>query len=275
MKIGHRVAAALSQNTALIANPLAIEKLSATSALLIFETSASEAHSSFSQYEDTLASIFDNRFHCVAGTMFAFTHPYMNNPLMRVVVQQNKKAIDYTPDAQANYTLVSANVFQDNEDATLWQLVESNGVKRLVQTTSEDFQSIFNSRKARSSVIASTNDASINYRDGDYVCYFNTAASAVDYGFVNVKNDGSYVLSRKTGEYIRVSPTQILECAFFNDPETTIGKHTIVMPSYKRSEMVLAETFSWDAYLDYMRTLYGNTEFFKALEKLIKEHGVN
>ncbi len=276
--MGNRVIAALeAQHQTLIANPFAVRNLNNEHALLIFETSASEIqHASFADYEATLAELFDGKFRCVAGSMFPFEHQYNVNPLMRVVVARNAPTKDYTPEVQAGLKIVSANVFQDEGDDTLWKLVESNGAKRLVQTTTEDFAGIFRSKMARNSVVASTNDAVVAYHDGDYVCFYNSVTAAVDFGFVGIRPDGHYVFSRSTGKPVRILPDQVLECAFFQEPDVTLGRQTVeAMPSFKKAEMVLADTYSWDAYMDYMRTLYGNTDFFKALEKLIKERGVN
>lgn len=275
--VRNRVIAAMEQHQTLVANPLAVRNLNNEHALLIFETDSQEsAHASFSDYEETLAELFDGKFRCVAGSMFPFEHQHSKNPLMRVVVARNAPTKDYTPEVQASMRVVSANVFQDDEDNSLWKLVESNGSKRLVQTTTEDFAGIFRSKLARSAVVASTNDAVVSYHDGDYVCFYNSVTAAVDFGFVGIKNDGHYVLSRTNGKSFRILPDQVLECAFFQEPDVTLGRQTVeAMPSFKKAEMVLADTYSWDAYIDYMRTLYGNTEFFKQLEKLIKERGVN
>lgn len=268
----NRVTAALAAHQTLIANPLTVRAFSPDHALLIFETSASE-NGSFADYEETLAELFDGKFRCVADTMFEFEHSYSKAPLMRVVVARNANSKDYTPENQKGMKLVSANVFQDAEDETLWKLVESNGAKRLVQTTQEDFTGIFASKLARNSVVASTNDAVVSYYDGDYVSFFNTASGAVDYGFVGIRQDGHYVQSRNSGKTVRILPDQILEAACFADHETTLGGKTLTMPAFKKAEMVLADTHSWEAYVDYMRTLYGNTDFFKALEKLIRARG--
>lgn len=163
-------------------------------------------------------------------------------------------------------TVVEANVFADDEDAT-WQVVEASGVKRLVKRTDTDVSALLQAAAKQNihRIAASNYDAGLGtVYEGEYALFTNPETASVDGGIVTYGEDGGLrVVSRSTGKQLEIAREAIVAHSAFGS-EKEDGEETAAFN--KRDAQPL---------IDYYRNLFSEQPaFFAQLESMIKKRFV-
>lgn len=262
----------LSKDNTPVVNLQRFQKVNSGIVSAVFASSATRTVPSFTDFSTSVNKVTDNRFSLVEGSLFELEGTHV--PMYRCMLAHNVESIEYS-DSMPGFTCVNANVFSDPDD-NLWRLVGTEGQKRLVQVSADNLESILEQKLTRNRVVSNV-ASDVDYKDGDYVCFMNAVTSQIDFGHVIVGQNTDLVLPRSnSAKPIKIFPYQVLEAAFI--PHTSNGKGEAVADSpsvWKRKQTMATEAdFNPNAYLDYMRSLYGNTAFYRALENAIKGRGV-
>jgi len=224
----------------------------------------------FSDYNASIARMLDEKFGVVANSLFSISTSHV--PMYRAIIAANAESKPYSEEAVKGMTAVQANVFQDSDD-NLWKLVGTGNDRRIVQVGNEDFDALLAAKQSRQAITASYS-AHVEYDDGDYVAFFNPITASIDYGFLTVRANGQhYVLPRASSQETKIIPDQVVEAAAVHSVEIEKGK-VMQGPAQWRQNAIEAGNYGAKAYLDYTRTLYGGTAFFKRLEEAIRHNGV-
>lgn len=196
-------------------------------------------------------------------------------------------------EAEGRMTCVSANVFVDNEDNTLWRAEGEGEHRRLVQATQEDWGALLNSRLARRSGTMVTASAYTPFHHGirpsvtDFTMFYNTERKSVDYGFALPVQGGDVVVaSMKGGNLVTVKPLAIIEACNLSQQSENVVPSTI-KARIRQGVNILAAGLPMSAdpvlepntddftapmastFLTYMASLYKGTDFFTKLSQLI------
>jgi hypothetical protein len=235
----------------------------------VFASADTGRQFNFSQYNESVARITDGAFSILAGSLYEIVDTHV--PMFRCILAANVESRDYEAENMLGFKSIAANVFQDAED-NLWRLVGDKGSQQLVQMSSDNFTSMLEARRDRNRVVASYSVTAEN-EDGDYVYFFNQTTAKMDYGFLIEKRDGLYVLPRRDpSKLVNILPDQIIEAAPVPHVPADEGNKASAGPRVWRT--VAAGDFSAQAYIDYVRSLFGGTAYFKALEDAIKNNGM-
>ena len=218
-------------------------------------------------YENMVLSATNNQFRFVSDTLVKLRST-SSDVVVSGIIEANTMTKEYDEtDVRNNMRVITANVFADNEDK-IWRVVESGGVKHLVQSISEDFAQLIKSRLARRSneIVSSAVYNGIVPADGDYVMFYDTNNSAINYGFAMTVAGDLHVGSRHSNDFTKIDSSQVIMAA---DGDSLDRKHSL-------NHMMKAATpnesdFNSDTegYLNYMRQLFAGTDYFQGLEKLL------
>lgn len=169
-------------------------------------------------------------------------------------------------DAGQMRTVVEANVFADDDDAT-WQVVEASGVKRLVKRTDTDVGALL-AAAARMNVhrIAANNvDGGIGVVNaGEFAIFTNPETAQVDSGVVFYNDNGEMqVLSRSSGQLITASHEAIVAHSAF-EAEAEDGEQVETAAEFTKRDA--------KPMVDYFKRLYASQPgFFAQLESMIRK----
>lgn len=224
-------------------------------------------------YRDAISRLFDNKLSLVESSLRKLSNNGREDILTGIVTanQTIEPFTDKSVEEKGLVCLSSAqatNIFMDNESA-IWKLVDNGDTKILVQTSEENYEDIIKARTSRSLVVSNvTENVVIDYINGDYGVYFNPTTQAVSYGFIykTVEPASGYavnVFDRLLGKEVSVSEYHVIEAAALDDKN----------PFADNPSLMTTATVTKDSarkYLDYMRNLYRDTNFFNALEKQLK-----
>jgi hypothetical protein len=172
------------------------------------------------------------------------------------------------------YRVVSANVFMDDE-AKIWQLVGEGEGRRLVQAIKEDLGKILEARLARKAteVVASslTNYVGVTPERGDYALYYSVTSMDYDYGYAVVAGDSIYITPRNRNLVEKIVSEQIIDCVEASSLPVEKQDNRVIATMFNTTK-ITNQNFSQDMaqeYLNYMRQIYADTNYFSKLEDLI------
>ena len=223
-------------------------------------------------YFNMTATMMENSFCLIPDTL----EDVGNKGTLKVIsaiVEANTQVKEFKEDeVRASYKCLSANIFIDDEDS-IWKVVESNGQKHLVQQIKEDFGELIAARiaRARGNQIVSANFSGIVPNTHDYIAYYNVQSQSLGYGYA-LAGDKLQVVDRRLREPVDITTANIIAVVDGNSlsKDYNANKHF----SEENNE-VLADTMSrgnlLDSYLTYYKSLFGGSQYYAQLEKLIAE----
>jgi hypothetical protein len=138
-------------------------------------------------------------------------------PAVAFHVRAVRESLPYEEAANMR-TVVEANVFEDTSDS-IWQVVEANGVKRLLKKTDTDIGALLAKVAATNVtfVAASTYAANAldHFQNGNFIAYAN-ANGELDHGVAVRGDDGAiHVVSVSTNEMVAIDDAQVVAHAPF------------------------------------------------------------
>jgi hypothetical protein len=206
----------------------------------------------FEEYNKAMLKSTDNRVFIVENSLIE-----VDEYSSKSIVGLNLVNKEYDPSNANGMKLVTANIFAD-DDNIIWQVVGEGEDKRLVQTSADNIEDILQARKSKMIATASISYSPVsNFDSGDYVWYFDTKRNECRGGFgVKVENQIS-VLDRKSSDYQQINENQILLAVD-------------VTPDFGKSVTATLTNEAINRHLDYMRKLFGQTEYFAKLESMIR-----
>lgn len=222
--------------------------------------SHSGGYSSGEHYNSSVLEMTNNRLRVIPGTIRPITD-VSNTSMLSMIAVANTKTQDYTEETTKGFKLITANVFQDDND-NIWELITSgSGGKTLVQKSADNLDEILKSRLTKA-VTAHTNRINkINYKDLDYVAFYSNDNRKVMCGFIFEMNGEPTVFERTTQTLARINEDVIMEVADGNSILTEMGE--------KIEETAGITSSNVNTYVDYMRKLYGGTAYFDKFQDLI------
>jgi hypothetical protein len=239
----------------------------------VFASAETTKNFSFADFQEVVQSAFGGRVSIVAGSLHDIETAHI--PMHRMILECSAERIPASDAEKRGLTVVQANLFTDPSD-NMWKMVGEGENRELMQLGGmDDFSAMLAKKQMRNRVTASVAD-SLEFDDGDYAKFFNPVTAEIDFGFVNNRTDGTYILARESGKLTRINDGCILEAACIEKVEgATKDSNNAVMasPSVWREAAIAADQFSMNAYLDYQRSLFGGTAFFTALENALRQAG--
>lgn len=206
------------------------------------------------QYAEAVASLTDNKFRMVRGTVKRYNAA---QPHVSMLIEANTISKQYNEDNAKGLKVVNANVFLSEEDNKIWKKVGDGESARLVLSSNDDLESILKARRNRNITTASTMISDVHANVGDYVYFYNPSASSMQFG---VKINDNVILERSSMTQYKVESSQIVEA--------------LCDEEFSGQVKAAVETQNLNRFIEYMRQLYGNhPEFFARWEELIKQRG--
>lgn len=194
------------------------------------------------------------------------------------IVQANTMSKPYSDDVAKSMQVISANVFMDKFDKSIWKVVGEGNDKRLVQSQQENFSALLSSRlkATRSQIVACSNtDYNMPFESADFGLYYSTARERLESGFILKHKAGITAFSMEKEMYEDIKPEAVVR---------TIARETL--PDSVFTEENFSDTFNLtdneftptmkQNYATYMQFLYSGTAYFKKLQELLtlrQQHG--
>lgn len=225
-----------------------------------------------SDYAAKIRDRFDGRLEIVPNSVRKVTNAgrEIARPMVSFHVRPVAESKPYTEEAVAQMrTVVEANVFADDEDAT-WQVVEASGVKRLVKKSDTDVAALLAAAARMNIGRIAASAASIApgvIHEGEYAIFTNPETAQVDGGIVTYNTNGEMqILSRSTGALVTASHEAIVaHSAFDFDKEDGDNVETAADFGKRDAKPVV----------DYFRVLFASQPgFFAQLEAMIRKRFV-
>lgn len=194
--------------------------------------------------------------------------PNKHYHIYRGVAVANTKSIEYNDDNIKNngLKLQTANVFIDG-DEQIWKLVGDGDGKRLVLTSTDNYDELLAAKKSRQLITASFEDHA--FRFGDFVAFYNAKVGRVDSGYA-LNNHA--VLSMATGDLLEVNAASVTDVA---DGQALNNDTQHLRITGNQHIQVAMDADGKRAYLSFWRELYGEkSDYYKKLEKLVKHHAL-
>jgi hypothetical protein len=167
--------------------------------------------------------------------------------------------------AEQMRSVVEANVFADDEDAT-WKVVEAAGIKRLVKQSETDVAALLAAASNRNitRVAASFFDAGVGVvQEGEFAIFTNPETATVDSGIITYDENGNMkAIARGSADYVELSHDAIIAHSPF-DAELEEGEQVEQASFAKRDAKPL---------LDYWKKLFSSQPaFFAQLEQMVRK----
>lgn len=218
-------------------------------------------------YADKVRNLFDNKLEIVPGTV----RNVSKMETAKAVAFHVRPVTESRPydDADKMRTVVEANVFADEDDAT-WQVVEAQGVKRLVKRTDTDISALLSaaSKQSTSRIAASYFDANVGtVNQGEFAIFTNPETASVDSGIVTYSDKGEMqILSVKSGALIPCSHQAVVaHSAFDFELEENDSREEVAGLDRKSTQSLVA----------YFRKLFASQPaFFTKLEAMMRQRAM-
>jgi hypothetical protein len=226
-------------------------------------------------YNDMIMLATDKQFRLLPDSLMS-VKDYSQQIINSMIIEANTEVLEYDETyIKDKMRVMSANVFVDDSDQTIWRVVGDGVDRMLVQSVHEDFAELLNARLARraNQVVASANYIDINPENGDYIEYYNAEAGTLSWGFAVNTMEDLQVFDRAQQQLFKITAANILAAADGINLDNKYSLANRIMQD-DRSRFALAENISpsaLSAYVDYMRTLFAGTDYFAELEKLIRQ----
>lgn len=218
-------------------------------------------------FRGAVSRLYDDKASLVEGTVQDVSQMHATQSSMFVSLNTNSKP--FSESAVAGMKVVTANVFADASDNSIWTVRGEGDARALVQQSSDDLSAILNARRSRMITTAGFAPAEI-FPNGGFLMYFDTASFEPRYGFgiAMAKDDGTvgnFVLDRKAGDVREIEAAQVMSICQDIDHDVQIAKHeeTAAFPPELATRV-----------LDYWRKLYGQTAYFARLEQIVRSRSV-
>jgi hypothetical protein len=227
----------------------------------LFSTTARSRQYGFQDYQDTLTEAFGGKLKIAENTLVADA----NSSLLRCILSPQTESQKYDEDKlkEDGYFALRAGLLEDKQK-NIWKIVGEGDARQIVRLSPENYDALLNARRKNMPLLASdvSTDTFIPAQPGDYVCYFNPALLACDFGVYGRSGRKSFVISRKHKKAVSIADTQVIEAAA-PPKELRVGMQ-------KKWRELEASGGSLAGYLEYIGMLYGkNSEYYKATEQAI------
>lgn len=227
-------------------------------------------------YNNMIVAATNKQFRLIPDTLIPLSD-YSQQVVFSGIIEANTAIRDYDETyIKSNMRVMTANVFVDDSDQTIWRVVGDGPDKMLVQSVHEDFAALLNDRlvrRASQAVAASLPEFVVD--NGDYIEYFHNDSGSLHWGFAMHSQDNKLqVFDRQDKELHAITTAHILSAADGNSLDKQYSLANRIQQENRDNHTVLADTITpsaLNAYVDYMRTLFAGTEYFSQLEKLIKQ----
>jgi hypothetical protein len=228
----------------------------------------------FSDINRQLAKITNGKFSFVPHTVVAYAKIGYKR-LHRGIILANRESRQYTEENVKGMSLVTANVFVD-EDDNVWNVVGDGDTKRIVQVSSTDFDAILNEKIRRSQITASSNLTTESpFIEGDYAMIYCPASDSLKYGFLYNDGKSPRIYKRNTKTSEKINPFQVVCSTPIDLDNSDLQKEVKKEDIDQINNLSLAESSTpISRYLDYMRVLFDGTAYFTALEKALRNHAL-
>lgn len=226
-------------------------------------------------YNDLVMAATKRVFGLVPDTLVFLADDISRQIVLSAIIQANTEVRDYSEQNLRGMRAVSANVFADDSDNSIWRVIGDGDNRALVQNMKEDFSALLAARlERRAEAVVTANYAGEVPANGDYVYYYNPEFYQTGFGFALTSSDNKLqVYDRERNAAFAITAGHIIE---INDGEALPKEYSLVarmLEDAGRSRAVLADVIApaaFTAYLDYMRTLFAGTDYFAELERQIK-----
>jgi len=224
-------------------------------------------------YDEMVAAATENKFRLFPDTL-EIIGAERGQQIISGIVEANSEVRDFEANKE-RVRVLAANTFIDDVDNSIWRVVENSGKKFLVQSVKEDYASLIGARLARRAgqVVASANYPGLVPANGDYVQFYHPQGQLA-WGFAITAADNKIkVLERDSRQLVDITPAHVVAACdgLSLDKKHSAAHHMLDTSRHANILAAAIEDTALTAYLDYMRNLFGDTDYFRQLEKLIRE----
>lgn len=203
-----------------------------------------------SEIKKAVSRMFNNKVSVVEASIQSKTEN-----LVSMIVKANVRSLAFKDGKlPENKKMITASIAADVNDDSIWEIQGSGDDKRLVLKQDDNFEKIFqHNNRICTAALANLNT---QVDSGDYISYYDSKANVIKAGYAIVSTSGDIeVIDRDLNE-ISIEPENVLDSTDLNDLD---------------KNPVEAALKSGDAskILDYMKTLFKDTEFYDKLDELI------
>ena len=201
-----------------------------------------------------VAKLFKNKVSLVDSTVVL-----KQGNLLSMVVKANLRSMAFDENnIPAGKKKITAGVYADVDDNSIWEVVSNGKEKRLVLKKDQSFDKIFEHDNRICTATAMDKPVAVN--SGDYVSYYSPKDSKVKAGYILVSEDDEMVVIDKEGCENEVQPEEVIQSADL----TSMDKNP-VQAAVSANEL--------NKIKDYIAQMFKDTEFFKTLDEMLGADG--
>ena len=204
-------------------------------------------------YADAQANVyrmFNNKFKLIPNSI-------KNNGsnVYSMLIKANLKSISMDClGEKSNKYKISAGVYTDSEDNSIWEVQSVDGQKRLVMKTPEDLEACF---KYGGKIEASALKTTLEVFSGDFVTFYNKNSGIVEAGFALVSEDGDVEVFTEDENLVGIEdPDQII-----NGIDLTECDLNPVEAAFTKGD--------GKKVLDYMKKIYKSKDMIDSLKDIM------
>lgn len=203
----------------------------------------------FVSAQENVSTMFENKFHVVRNSL-----KHQGDNLYSMIIKANVKSIAADLiGPKSNKVEITAGIYTDASDNSIWKMEEVNGERRLVMMEPEDLEACFHYGKSIATAALNTN---VDVASGDFITFYNKKTGSVQAGFAIVAEDGEMEAINEEMEEVPLTEDDIINAADLTDCDANP-----VEAALKGGEA--------SKVLDYMRKIYKNSEMISELKRIM------
>lgn len=247
--------------------PLNVQRYSIvgdSTAAVLFQTSPGV---SFEEFASSVDAAYEGKLRVLPGSPFRPSD--RTRELVQAFVEIRTESRPADEEGAAGLTMVSASVFENEEDHSIWVKTGEGETARLMRQSEDDLEAILDARQCGSLVTASAGlDLHEEAKVGQAIGWYDFARETMRYG---VKLSDKIALETASAKIIEVEPKAIL---LVGDTRLDITLATTTNDKSVRDTMTrvaLSRENMISKYMAFAKTLYAkHGPYFKKLTSLLE-----
>ena len=204
----------------------------------------------FDSAQKNVSRMFKNKFRVIRNSLKS-----QGDNLYSMVVKANVKSIaaDCLGE-KSNKHQITAGIYTDATDNSIWKMEDINGEKRLVMEETDGLEACFN--QGNKSIVSAALNTNVDVASGDFITFYNTKAGAVQAGFALISEEGSMEAFNENEEFVPLNEDEVI-----NAVDLTGCGLNPVQAALEKGEATKV--------LDYMKKIYKDSSMISELKKIM------
>lgn len=204
----------------------------------------------FNSAQKNVSRMFENKFRVIRNSLKS-----QGDNLYSMIVKANVKsiAVDCLGE-KSNKHQITAGIYTDATDNSIWKMEDINGEKRLVMEEPDDLEACFN--QGNKTIVSAALNTNVDVTSGDFITFYNTKAGVVQAGFALISEEGEMEAFNENEEFVLLNEDEVINAVDL----TNCGLNP-VQAALEKGEATKV--------LDYMKKIYKDSSMISELKKIM------